>query len=195
MKLILASGSPRRKQLLAGLDIPFEVRLLPDIDESYPAELPAHDVALYCATKKAKAYLPTLANDELLITADTVVVLPGDGHGTHARVLGKPSDEAEAEAMLTEMSGRTHQVVTGVCLTTTNGQRRFDVTTDVTFAQLTPEQIHYYVTHYHPMDKAGAYGVQEWIGYVAVADMRGSFYNVMGLPVQRIYQELKAFNI
>ncbi len=194
MKLILASGSPRRKQLLAGLDIPFEVRLLSGIDENYPAELPAHDVALYCASKKAQAYIPTLADDELLITADTVVVLPSATPGGHARVLGKPRDEAEAEAMLAELSGRTHQVITGVCLTTTGRQRRFDVTTDVTFARLTPEQIHYYVSQYHPMDKAGAYGVQEWIGYVAVSDMHGSFFNVMGLPVQRIYQELQAMN-
>jgi len=193
-KLILASGSPRRRQLLAGLDLPFEVRLLPNIDESYPDDLPAHDVALYCATKKAEAYRPTLAPDELVITADTVVVLPeeGDGSGAlpRASVLGKPHNEAEAEEMLARLSGRTHQVVTGVCLTTREEQRRFDVTTDVTFAKLTPEEIHYYVSHYHPMDKAGAYGVQEWIGYVAVSSLKGSFYNVMGFPVQRVYQEL-----
>lgn len=193
-KLILASGSPRRRQLLSGLDLPYEVRLLPNIDESYPDDLPAHDVALYCATKKAEAYRPTLADDELVITADTVVVLPEQETGAdgaqRASVLGKPHSEAEAEQMLARLSGRTHQVVTGVCLTTREEQRRFDVTTDVTFATLSKEEIHYYVSHYHPMDKAGAYGVQEWIGYVAVSSLNGSFYNVMGFPVQRVYQEL-----
>ena len=164
--------------------MPFEVKVLKDIDESYPEDLPVSEVALYIAGKKADAYRDTLANDELVITADTVVIV-GD------EILGKPVDEADAERMLRLISGRTHQVTTGVCMLTTTSQRRFAVTTDVTFKELSDEEIHYYISHYKPFDKAGAYGIQEWIGYIGVTGLQGSYYNVMGLPVQRIYETLR----
>ena len=182
-KLILASNSPRRKELLAGLGVPFEVRVLQDIDEHYPENLPVNEVARYIAKEKADAYRRIVAADELIITADTVVIV-GD------EILGKPMDEADAVRMLRLLSGRTHQVTTGVCLLTAEKERCFDVTTDVTFKTLTDEEIHYYVNRYRPFDKAGAYGIQEWIGYIGVTGLHGSYYNVMGLPVQRIYQEL-----
>ena len=182
-KLILASNSPRRKELLAGLGVPFEVRVLQDIDEHYPENLPVNEVARYIAKEKADAYRRIVAPDELIITADTVVIV-GD------EILGKPVDEADAVRMLKLLSGRTHQVTTGVCLLTAEKERCFDVTTDVTFKTLTDEEIHYYVNRYRPFDKAGAYGIQEWIGYIGVTGLNGSYYNVMGLPVQRIYQEL-----
>lgn len=184
--IILASNSPRRKELLAGLDIDFEVRVLPGIREDYPDGTAAADVALYVSAEKADAYRGRLTTDELLITADTVVII-GDN------VLGKPADEAEAKAMLHALSGRTHRVVTGVCLTTQQKQRRFSVRTDVTFKNLTDEEIDYYVSRYHPMDKAGAYGIQEWIGHIGVTSIEGSYFNVMGLPVQRIWDELNKF--
>ena len=182
-KLILASNSPRRKELLAGLGVPFEVRVLQDIDEHYPENLPVNEVARYIAKEKADAYRRIVAADELIITADTVVIV-GD------EILGKPVDEADAVRMLKLLSGRTHQVTTGVCLLTAEKERCFDVTTDVTFKTLTDEEIHYYVNRYRPFDKAGAYGIQEWIGYIGVTGLNGSYYNVMGLSVQRIYQEL-----
>ena len=182
--IILASNSPRRKELLAGLGMPFEVRVLQDIDESYPDDLPVSEVALYIAGKKADAYRTTLADDELVITADTVVIV-GD------EILGKPVDEADAERMLRLISGRTHQVTTGVCMLTRETERRFAVTTDVTFKPLSDDEIHYYITRYRPFDKAGAYGIQEWIGYIGVTGLHGSYYNVMGLPVQRIYETLQ----
>ena len=182
-KLILASNSPRRKELLAGLGVPFEVRVLQDIDEHYPENLPVNEVARYIAKEKADAYQRIVTADELIITADTVVIV-GD------EILGKPMDEADAVRMLRLLSGRTHQVTTGVCLLTAEKERCFDVTTDVTFKTLTDEEIHYYVNRYRPFDKAGAYGIQEWIGYIGVTGLNGSYYNVMGLPVQRIYQEL-----
>ena len=182
-KLILASNSPRRKELLAGLGVPFEVRVLQDIDEHYPENLPVNEVARYIAKEKADAYRRIVAADELIITADTVVIV-GD------EILGKPMDEADAVRMLRLLSVRTHQVTTGVCLLTAEKERCFDVTTDVTFKTLTDEEIHYYVNRYRPFDKAGAYGIQEWIGYIGVTGLNGSYYNVMGLPVQRIYQEL-----
>ena len=184
--MVLASNSPRRKELLSGLDVDFEVRVLAGIDESYPASLPTMQIAEYISKKKAAAYRETMAVDELVITADTVVIL-GD------EVMGKPKDDAEACRMLRELSGQTHQVITGVTLTTMERQISFSVKTDVTFKELTNEEIHYYVEKYHPMDKAGAYGIQEWIGHIGVTGLRGSFYNVMGLPIQRIYEALKMF--
>jgi septum formation protein len=174
--------------LLAGLGIPFEVRVIEDIDEHFPEQLPASETALYIAKRKAEAYRGQIADDELIITADTVVIV-GD------EILGKPADEADALRMLRLLSGRTHQVTTGVCLMTTKMQRSFDVTTDVTFKTLTDEEIMYYVNRYKPFDKAGAYGIQEWIGYIGVTGLHGSYYNVMGLPVQRIYTELQAFGL
>ena len=167
-KIILASNSPRRKELLAGLDVQFEVRVLKGIDESYPATLPTFEIAEYIAQKKASAYRETIAADELVITADTIVVL-GD------EVLGKPKDAADARRMLRELSGQTHQVITGVVLTTKERQEHFSVVSNVTFKELTDDEIDYYVETYKPMDKAGAYGIQEWIGYVGVTRLEGSY--------------------
>lgn len=185
-KYILASGSPRRKELLSGLELNFEIRLIDGIDESYPDGLRDEEIPQVISQKKAKAYLPTLAPNELLITADTVVCLDN-------KVLGKPADEQEAEQMLHELSGRTHQVITGVTLATRSKQHTFASISNVTFTNLSQEEIHHYVTHYRPLDKAGAYGIQEWIGYVGVERIEGSYFNVMGLPVQRLYTELKKF--
>lgn len=185
--IILASNSPRRKELLAGLDLQFEVRVLQDIDESYPADLPTQKIAEFISKKKADAYVETMSDDELVITADTVVIL-GD------EVMGKPHDEADAKRMLNELSGRTHQVATGVTLSTRERQMSFSVVTNVTFKQLSADEIDYYIRTYHPMDKAGAYGIQEWIGYIGVTALKGSYFNVMGLPVQRIYEALKTFS-
>ncbi len=186
-RIILASNSPRRRELLAGLGINFEVRVLPDIDESYPeGELATEDIPEYIAVKKADANRSQMAADELLITADTVVVVDGD-------VLGKPADADEARRMLHRISGRTHQVITGVCIATSGRRHAFSVSTDVTFKVLTDAEIDYYISEYRPFDKAGAYGIQEWIGYIGVTGLNGSYFNVMGLPVQRIYTELLGF--
>ena len=185
-KIILASNSPRRKELLAGIDVQFEVRVIQDIDESYPSDLPTKDIAEYISHKKAAVYQQQMAPDELIITADTIVVLGNE-------VMGKPHDEADARRMLGELSGRTHQVITGVTLTTIQKQVSFSVETDVTFKQLSDSEIGYYVSHYKPFDKAGAYGIQEWIGHIGVTALQGSYFNVMGLPVQRIYEALRQF--
>ena len=184
--IILASNSPRRRELLGGLGIDYEVRVLSGIDESYPETLPVADIAEFIAAKKADAYREKMADGELLITADTVVIC-GD------EVMGKPVDETDACRMLRKLSGRVHYVTTGVCLTTLQQQRRFSVTTEVTFKELSDEEISFYVNRYRPFDKAGAYGIQEWIGYIGCTGLNGSYYNVMGLPVQRIYQELQQF--
>lgn len=183
-KIILASNSPRRKELLSGLDIEYTIELLPDIDESYPKSLEGKDIAIYIATNKAKAYISKLEKETLLITADTIVILEG-------KVYGKPKDEAEAMQMLRELSGKTHEVITGVCITTKEKQKAFAVSSEVRFANLEESEITYYVNKYKPLDKAGAYGVQEWIGYIAVEYISGSYFNIMGLPIQRLYQELK----
>lgn len=185
-KVILASNSPRRKELLAQLGLEFTVRTLSDVDESFPEGLSNVETACYIARKKAEAHAAQMAADELIITADTIVC-------SEDRVLGKPADVAEAKLMLQQLAGRTHQVVTGVAIVTKEKQQEFAVTSDVTFAPLTDSEIDYYVTHYRPLDKAGAYGIQEWIGLVAVEQLRGSFFNVMGLPVQRLYGVLKEF--
>ena len=185
-KIILASNSPRRKELLAGLDIDFQVRVIDGIDESFPADLPTRQIAEYISHKKAAAYRESMAADELVITADTIVVLGNE-------VMGKPKDETDACRMLHELSGKTHQVITGVTLSTLERQLSFSVLTDVTFKTLSDDEIHYYVTHYCPFDKAGSYGIQEWIGYVGVTQLNGSYFNVMGLPVQRIYEALRTF--
>lgn len=182
--IILASNSPRRRELLAGLDIEYEVKVLPGIDELYPDTLAAEDIPQYISREKAAAYEAALQPDDLVITADTIV-------WTEGRVLGKPKDEEEAKAMLRQLAGRTHQVITGVTLLTKAMKRTFAVTSEVTFDALTEEEISYYVERYRPLDKAGAYGIQEWIGYVGVSALHGSYFNVMGLPVQRLYKELK----
>ena len=208
MKIILASNSPRRKELLAGLGLDYEVRMLQGLDESYPEGLPMEEIPQYISRKKAAAY--TLGADELLITADTIVYLEGE-------VLGKPADEEEAREMLRKLSGKTHQVVTGVTLRTLlnlpvrgrlveqdslplregrgGSSFSFASVSQVTFAQLSEAEIDHYVTHYRPLDKAGAYGIQEWIGYIGVTSLQGSYFNVMGLPVQRLYSEMKKLNL
>ena len=199
-KIILASNSPRRRELLAGLDVNFEVKVLNGIDESYPDDLDAYQVAEFIAQKKAEAYRSLLDNEEsslvenLVLTADTVVVAPAadeqndqEGKGI---ILGKPKTADDAVRMLKMLSGKTHHVVTGVCLTTKDEQRHFSVTTEVSFKELTDWEINYYISHYRPFDKAGAYGIQEWIGYIGCTGLNGSYFNVMGLPVQRIYEEM-----
>ena len=182
----MASNSPRRRELLAGLGLSYEVRVIDGIDESYPHNLPVEEIPSFISQKKAEAY--TLADSELLITADTIVCLDNE-------VLGKPKDNADACRMLGKLSGRTHQVITGVTIKTTEWVHSFSCTSNVTFAQLTEQEIDYYVKTYHPLDKAGAYGIQEWIGYIGVTRLEGSYFNVMGLPVQRLYTELKKLNI
>lgn len=206
-KIILASNSPRRKELLAGLDLPFEVKVIKGIDESYPASLDAYQVAEYISRKKAETYRPLLdgtnASSEdsadaqlLILTADTVVIAPTENEQNDQEgkgvILGKPRDAEDAHRMLRMLSGKTHHVVTGVCLTTSQAQRQFSVVTEVTFKPLSDEEIDYYIEHYKPFDKAGAYGIQEWIGYIGCTGLKGSYFNVMGLPVQRIYEELKS---
>jgi len=185
-QLILASSSPRRKELLGGLGIPFEIRIVPDIDESFPEDLALSEIPCYIARKKADAYLSSLTKNELIITADTVVILD-------SRVIEKPAGRDDAVRMLQLLSGRTHEVITGVVLTALEKQVVFSVHSFVDFAVLEDEAIVYYVDTFRPFDKAGAYGIQEWIGYTGVKGVRGCFYNVMGLPVQRLYQELKRF--
>lgn len=183
LKLLLASNSPRRRELLSGLDIPMEVVKLKDIEETHPAELKAGDIPLHIAKLKMSAYEFPLNDGEVLITADTVVWLKG-------KLMEKPRSETEACAMLRELSGMTHQVYTAVCLRSAYDSTSFVCESDVTFAQLTDEQIRYYVQTYKPLDKAGGYGIQEWIGYVGIEGIRGSYFNVMGLPVRRLYAAL-----
>ena len=185
-KIILASNSPRRKELLKGLDIDFEVRIIPDIDESYPSDIPPEKIPSFIAQKKADAYKGSIKKDELIITADTVVILDNE-------ILEKPANKIDAAQMIKRLSGRKHQVITSVVLTTIEKQKEFSVVSSVDFTELTNDEIEYYVEKYKPFDKAGAYGIQEWIGYVGVKSIDGSFYNVMGLPIQRLYQELKVF--
>lgn len=183
-RIILASNSPRRKELLGGLGIDYEVKVLPGIDESYPDSLKGEEIPVYIASEKAAAYRAVMQEDDLIITADTIVYLDGE-------VLGKPRDAADAVRMLRLLSGKTHQVITGVCITTQAFQKSFAAVTEVTFDTLSEEEIDYYVSKYAPMDKAGSYGIQEWIGFIGVTGMKGSYFNVMGLPVQRLYRELK----
>ena len=188
-RIVLGSNSPRQKELLAGLDLKFEVEVIPGIDESYPDDLTADEIPAYIARKKAEAYLEKMTDNELLITADTIVVT----YGQPDRILGKPADREEALEMLCHLSGHVHEVITGVCLTTKQQTVSFSVSSAVAFSKLEKDDIIYYVDKYRPYDKAGSYGIQEWIGYVGVEAINGSFYNVMGLPVQRLYQELKKF--
>ena len=192
-RIILGSNSPRRRELLAGLDLSFDVHVIPGLEENYPDSLQPQEIPVFLSKQKAEAYLSTLEDQVLLITADTIV-------WNETEVIGKPKDREDAIKdredairMLRSLSGHEHQVVTGVCLTTTKKQETFSVVSSVRFASLTDEEIIYYVDKYKPFDKAGAYGIQEWIGYVGVESISGSFYNVMGLPVQRLYQELKRF--
>ena len=183
-KVILASGSPRRRELMAGLGVNYEVRILPDVDESYPHTLQGEEIPLYIAKEKADAYIPMMQPDELIITADTIVWLDG-------KVLGKPRDREDALQMLRTMSGRTHEVFTGVCITTTDWQRSFTAQTEVRFATLSEDEIIYYVDNFKPMDKAGAYGIQGAFARY-VASIQGNYDTVVGLPVSRVYREWKS---
>lgn len=181
--IILGSGSPRRKELLAGLGLHFKVLVRDGISESYPIGLSPNEVAQYIAEEKASAYSDLLIGDTMVITADTVVICD-------SRILGKPKDVNDAKKMLRQLSGKTHQVTTGVCISTKEKRKSFHVTTNVTFKYLTGTEIDYYVDKFKPLDKAGAYGIQEWIGYIGATRLEGSYFNVMGLPVQRIYDTL-----
>jgi len=181
--IVLASQSPRRQELLRGLNIPFEVQEI-DVEETYPSQLVGVDIPMFLAEKKADAYSDRMDENTLLITADTIVWHEGT-------VFGKPVDKEDATRMLKALSGKTHQVITGVCISTLSKRRTFHVISEVRFARLAPEEIEYYLQNFQPYDKAGAYGVQEWIGYIGVEYIEGSYFNVMGLPVQRLYSELK----
>ncbi len=186
-KIILGSNSPRRKELLSGLDIDFEVVTLPDVEEIYPPSLWKEEIPVFLSKLKADAYKSFMDDKSLLITADTIVWL-------NAKVYGKPTSEEDAKEMLRELSGKTHEVITGVCLTTKEKQKAFFAVSKVKFATLDDEEIEYYISKYKPYDKAGSYGVQEWIGYIGVEKLEGSFYNVMGLPVRMLYMYLKNWN-
>lgn len=166
---------------MAGLDLPFEVKVLDGIDESYPEDIQPEEIAQYIAQKKADAY--SVSRDEIIITADTIVLLGN-------QILGKPRDVQQARQMLSSLSGKTHRVITGVVVRDYDKQKAFSVVSEVTFKHLKEEEIDYYISHYRPFDKAGAYGIQEWIGYIGVQSLHGSYFNVMGLPVQRIYDVL-----
>ena len=185
-QLILASASPRRRQLMEDAGLKFTLAPKFECDENYPDTLPAAEVAAYLSTLKSEAYPEPLGEGDILVTADTTVVID-------ERVLGKPADRAEAIEMLRAMSGRSHKVYTGVTLRSSEKVQTFAVETDVYFRTMSEDEIAYYVDNYRPYDKAGAYGIQEWIGYVAIERIEGSFFNVMGLPVQRLYTELLSF--
>ena len=185
-RLILASQSPRRRQLLSDAGLEFTLAARFECDETFPQDMPAEDVAEYLSRLKSEAYPEPLAEGDILLTADTVVIADN-------RVLGKPSDRAEAIEMISLLSGCDHEVITGCTLRTASRQRSFSVRSKVHFRALDREEIEYYVDCYRPFDKAGAYGIQEWIGYVGIEGIEGSFYNVMGLPVQRLYSILKEF--
>lgn len=182
--IVLGSNSPRRRELLNDMGLTFRVEAIKGIDESYPANLPVEEIPVYLARIKAEGH--PLQPHELLITADTIVVLD-------EQVLGKPEGEADAHLMLRSLSGRAHRVISGVCVTTAERSESFSDTSIVHFADLTDEEIGYYIEHYRPLDKAGAYGIQEWIGNIGISGISGDFYNVMGLPTRKLYQLLKSF--
>ena len=184
--IVLASNSPRRKEFLLRMGVNFKVRTLFGIDESYPDSLRGEDIVRYISRNKAQAYRSSMAPNELLITADTIVYVEGE-------VMGKPKTAEQAKEMLHKLSGKSHQVITGVTIVTADRTEDFGVTSQVKFAEITDEEINFYVDNYLPFDKAGAYGIQEWIGIVAVEEIKGSYFNVVGLPVQRLYQKLKTF--
>lgn len=182
-RIILGSASPRRQELLRGINISFEV-ISKDVDESFPLSMTGVGIPMFLAEKKANAYNDMMTEDLMVITADTIVLLEG-------KVLGKPRDKEDARKMLQSLSGKTHQVITGVCITTKLRRRTFHTVSEVRFAHLNDAEIDYYLSNYAPYDKAGSYGVQEWIGFIAVEQITGSYFNVMGLPIQRLYNELK----
>lgn len=185
-RLLLASQSPRRRELIAGSGIPFTLTAKYDCEECYPATLATEEVPAYLSRLKSEAYPEALAENDILLTADTVVILEGE-------VLGKPKDRADAILMLGRLAGNRHTVITGVTLRTATRTETFSARSDVWFRALTEEEITYYVDTCKPFDKAGSYGIQEWIGYVGIERIDGSFYNVMGLPIQRLYLELEKF--
>jgi septum formation protein len=183
-KLILASKSPRRQELIKGLELQYEIYTY-EVDESFPEELKSSDIVLHLAEKKAEAF-PGELNDHILLTADTIVWV-------NNHVLNKPEDEQDAFRMLKTICGTTHEVFTGVCLRTKDKTHTFYDRSEVTCKALSDEEIWHYITHYKPFDKAGSYGIQDWFGYTAVQKINGCFYNVMGLPVSKLYDELKKF--
>ena len=185
-RIILGSRSPRRRELLGDCDITFEVADSYEVEEVFPATMDADEVPVYLSRLKSEGYPAELTENDILLTADTVVIIDNE-------ILGKPADEAEARAMLRKLSGRAHRVTTGVTLRSKSRTESFAAQSDVYFRELTDEEIGYYVERYRPMDKAGSYGIQEWIGYVGIERIDGSFYNVMGLPVQRVYAALAEF--
>ena len=182
--IVLGSNSPRRRELLNDMGVKFRVEAIKGIDETYPDNLPVEEIPVYLARIKAEGH--ALQPNELLITADTIVVLDES-------VLGKPISEVDAHRMLRALSGRAHRVISGVCVTTENRTESFVDTSIVHFAELTDDEIDYYIKHYRPLDKAGAYGIQEWIGNIGISGINGDFYNVMGLPTRKLYQLLKTF--
>ncbi len=184
--VMLASKSPRRRELLSELRIPFSAISLGGIDESYPEDMPKSEVPQFLANKKANAYIDQINSNEMVITADTLVIL-------NDKIYGKPVDTEDAKKMLHELSGKIHEVITGVCILTKDRRTSFTSKTKVKFSNLSEKEIDYYVNNYLPLDKAGAYGIQEWIGTIAVESIDGSFYNVMGSPVHQLYKELQLF--
>ena len=186
-KLILASQSPRRRELLKGLDVEFSTCTV-DADESFPASLKGADAVQYICKAKANAYKPQLEDNTIAITADTVVILDDN-------IIGKPKSYDEAFSMIRSLSGRVHEVITAVCIFSRDKESCFYSSTEVHFSSLSDEEINYYIEKYKPFDKAGSYGVQEWIGYIGIEKIVGSYFNVMGLPVKRLYDELKSFTI
>lgn len=185
-KIILASQSPRRHHLLKSIGLEFDILSGIETDESFPADVPVHEVSVYLAKKKAKTFEPFIDKNTILITADTVVIIKN-------QILNKPVDYDDAVKMLKTLSGNKHTVSTGVCISSKNKQKYFNVFTDVFFNNLDDNEIHYYVDKFQPFDKAGAYGIQEWIGYIGIKKIEGSYFNVMGLPVQKLYEVLKLF--
>ena len=184
--IILASGSPRREYLLRELGLNFNIFVKDDIDEQAPPDLHREEIAVYLARHKALHYTPELKNNTMIITADTIVCL-GD------EIMNKPADVKEARQMLTKLSGNYHDVITGICVRTLEKSVCIHTSTRVHFKNLEEEEIEYYITNYKPFDKAGGYGIQEWIGYTGIDRIEGSYFNVMGLPVQKLYEELKKF--
>jgi septum formation protein len=185
-RLILASQSPRRRMLLEGLDLSFEVEVKDDIDENYPEELSMTEIPEFLARKKSDQYADLLTDNTILITADTIVWFKG-------RVVRKPLDKKDAQHIIKSLAGHPHTVITGVCIRSKEKQRVFHSVSEVHFSDLLQTEIEYYIEKYKPFDKAGAYGIQEWIGYIGIEKIEGSFYNVMGLPVQMLYHELYEF--
>lgn len=182
---ILASKSPRRNQLLQSLGITFQL-VIKEVEENYPENLTKEEIPVFLAELKAKPFLTDLGENDLIITADTIVWFNGE-------VLGKPKDKADAKKMLRQLSGNEHQVISGVCLTSKVKQKSFHSISNVQFKILTDSEIDYYISEFKPFDKAGAYGIQEWIGSIGIMHIEGSFYNVMGLPIQRLYEEIQKF--